>query len=114
MFNNLFSKQEPTKDEYEFRRVDGDRVYPAFWRLGDDFYFKPNTPLSISFSYFEFLDYLIRNYSEFINKDIVYLFTHNKLLLNKMCITTYIFYKTCTNKSSFYVQNILLFTYMPA
>lgn len=79
MFNNLFSEQEPAKDEHEFRRVDGDRVYPSFWRLGDDFYFKPNTPLSISFSYFEFLDYLIRNYSEFINKDIVYLYTHNRL-----------------------------------
>jgi len=101
MFLDLFSKQDLVKTEEvkTFTRVANDRVRPAFYHLGKNFYFKPNEPLSIHFSYLEFLDYLMDNYEEFINKDIVHLYKSGEIQMEDSRLKVFkVLYKSYRDK----------------
>lgn len=101
MFVDLYGDKTKsfTKDVNEYTRLKGDRVYPAFYNLDKDFYFKPREPLSIHFSYLEFLDYVFFNYSDFINKDLVFLYNVGDVKMDDIRLevfrSLYRSYKSC-------------------
>lgn len=102
MFLDLCGKQDLVKEETNvevFTRVSSDRVRPAMWHLGKRFYFKPDEPLSIHFSYLEFLDYMIYNYEEFINKDIVHLYKSGEIQMDDTRLRVFkVLYKSYKEK----------------
>lgn len=76
MFFNFLTKYTKDKineetSELIFTGINDNEVSPSILELGNDFYFKPTKSINIHLSYFEFIQYLFENYSDFISRTLI-------------------------------------------
>lgn len=76
-----YTKDKSKTDEQEttFLTLDNYNVVPSFLELQDEFYFKPNRPLVIHLTYYEFIDYVFTYYRDFLNKILLKEFDNHTL-----------------------------------
>lgn len=97
-FSKKYTKEKKVENAFDLKfTVDesGD-VSPSLINLGNNFYFKPRRGLNIHITYYEFVDYLFDNYSEFIDADLLdsyrkdILYDDTKMLTFKMLHSRYL------------------------